>query len=338
VSLLRELGYANVSHYPGGLMEWLEFNLPTEPPTGGRPALAHPSRDRSGPAESRPAAVQPHPAPRHLALRTSWSFRFIDALAERSVGALFWLWLEIVLGCGVAYWLMAWAFPRFALIANGTPLASGLGGLLSALYFSAVTATSLGYGDIVPVGAARALAVCEGIAGLILFGCVVSKFVSRRQEELIGQIHRIAFEDRLGRVRTNLLLVRTELQATARLCEGRDIPPPEAVARVESAAMVFVGELHAVHDLLYRPQDTPEEAVLEAILAGLASVFREFNELLACVQAQRAERPPALTASVSTMSRLAREICGDCVPREFAPALRTWMDQIQRMAGEVEQI
>jgi hypothetical protein len=38
--------------------------------------------------------------------------------------------------------------------------------------------------------------------------------------------------------------------------------------------MVFVGELHAVHDLLYRPQDTPEEAVLEAILAGLASVFR----------------------------------------------------------------
>ena len=102
--------------------------------------------------------------------------------------------------------------------------------------------------------------------------------------------------------------------------------------------MVFVGELHAVHDLLYRPQDTPEEAVLEAILAGLASVFREFNELLACVQAQRAERPPALSASVKTMSRLAREICGDCVPREFAPALRTWMDQIQRMAAEVEQI
>ena len=26
------------------------------------------------------------------------------------------------------------------------------------------------------------------------------------------------------------------------------------------------------------------------------------------------------------------------VPREYAPALRTWMDQIQRMAGDVEQI
>jgi hypothetical protein len=167
---------------------------------------------------------------------------------------------------------------------------------------------------------------------------VVSKFVSHRQEELIGEIHHIAFEERLGRVRTNLLLVRAELQATARLCEGTDMTPPEAVARVEGAAMVFVGELHAVHDLLYRPHSVPDEAVLEAILAGLTSVFREFMELLACVPMQRGARPPALAASIRTMGRLANEICGDCVPREFAPSLRGWMDQIQRLAGEVERI
>ena len=322
--LLHELGYTNVAHFPGGLTEWREFELSKEPASDGiQPAV--------------PVRLEVRGTRRGL-LAGSASSRFIDALADRSVSALFRLWLEIVLGCGVAYWVMAALSPRAALVANGVPVATGVQGLLPALYFSAVTATSIGYGDIVPAGAARVLAVGEGIAGLILFGCVVSKFVSRRQEELIGQIHRIAFEDRLGRVRTNLLLVRTELQATARLCEGSDIPPPEALARVESAAMVFVGELHAVHDLLYRPQEAPEEAVLEAILAGLTSVFREFNELLACVEAQRARRSPALAGSVRTMSRLAREICGDCVPHEFAPALRTWMDQIQRMAGEVEQI
>jgi hypothetical protein len=206
------------------------------------------------------------------------------------------------------------------------------------LYFSAVTATSVGYGDIVPTGVARVLAIGEGISGLILFGCVVSKFVSRRQEALIAEIHHIAFEERLGRVRTNLLLVRAELQATARLCEGQDMAPREALSRVESAAMVFVGELQSVHDLLYRPQESPDEAVLEAILAGLASVFREFLELLACVNAPRSDRPAAMVASLAAMSRLAREICGDCVPKEFARPLRTWMDQIQRMAGEVEQI
>jgi len=321
VSLLRGLGYTSVSHYPGGLTEWFAATDPAPI------ALA-------APRPARAAAAAHHPP----ALRVTLSSRFVDALADRSVGGLFRLLIEIVVGCGLVYWALAWASPAFALMAGSAPIARGLPGLLPALYFSAVTATSVGYGDIVPTGVSRVIAVCEGTDGLILFGCVVSKFVSRRQEQLIGQIHRIAFEDRLGRVRTNLLLVRTELQATARLCEGHDIAPPEAVARVEGAAMVFVGELHAVHDLLYRPQETPDEAVLEAILAGLTSVFREFNELLSCVQARGAERPPALAASVREASRLAREICGDCVPRQFAPALRTWMDQIQRMAGDVEQI
>ena len=274
---------------------------------------------------------------RALSKSKSASVRFIDALGDRSVAELFNLWLVVVVGCGFLYWLLMRIVPS-SLAASSGPMSTGAAGILSALYFSAVTATSIGYGDIVPTGVARILAIGEGMAGLILFGCVVSKFVSRRQEQLIDDIHHIAFEERLGRVRTNLLLVRAELQATARMCEGREMAPPEALARVESAAMVFVGELHAVHDLLFRPQQTPDEPVLEGILAGLASVFREFVELLACVQARRTERTPALSTSVTVMARVAREICGDCVPREFAPALRTWMDQIQRMAGEVEQI
>jgi len=266
------------------------------------------------------------------------SARFVDALAARSVGALLRLWIEIVVACGVAYWALAWVDRTALTTAAGTGTGTNVRGLLSAVYFSAVTATSVGYGDIVPSGLARVVAIAESIAGLILFGCVVSKFVSRRQETLIGEIHHIAFEDRLGRVRTNLLLVRAELQATARLCEGRELPPRDAVARVESAAMVLVGELHSVHDLLYRPQQTVEEALLEAILAGLVSVLREFLDLFACVNIPAADRSPAMAASLAAMSRLAREICGDCVPREFTPSLRTWMDQIQRMAGELAQI
>ena len=279
----------------------------------------------------RPAHARAAPARRPATLST----RFIDALGERTVGELFWSWIAIVDGCGVAFSLLG-LFSQPALVSNGQPIAGGVSGLLSAIYFSAVTATSIGFGDIVPVGFARVLAIVETVAGLILFGCVVSKFVSRRQEQLIGEIHHIAFEDRLGRLRSNLHLIRTEVQATARLCEGHDIAPPEAIARVESVAMIFVGELHAVHDLLYRPQQAPDETMLEAILAGLTSVFREFSDLLVCVHIDRDERPEALRISLTSMSRLAREICGDCVPREFAPSLRTWMDQIQRLAGALE--
>jgi hypothetical protein len=326
VGLLRELAYTNVRHYPGGLTEWREHESPDL---------------RSSASDAAPAAAADAPSatarPASTANAASPSTRFIAALADRPVSALFRLWLAIVLLCGVAYWALIW-IDASTLSTASRAVGTGVDGFFSALYFSAVTATSIGYGDIVPTGVARLLAIAEAVAGLILFGCVVSKFVSRRQDVLIGQIHHIAFEDRLGRVRTNLLLVRAELQATARLCEGQEMAPPEALARVESAAMVFVGELHAVHDLLYRPQDTPEEAVLEAILAGLTSVFREFLELLICVRGEARQRSPVLAASIAAMSRLAKEICGDCVPRQFAPSLTRWMDEIQRMAGEVERI
>ena len=72
-------------------------------------------------------------------------------------------------------------------------------GFASALYFSFVTATSIGYGDIVPVGGARVIAVAEAITALLVFGAVVAKFVSHRQEELVSEIHRFTFEERLDR-------------------------------------------------------------------------------------------------------------------------------------------
>jgi Ion channel len=296
----------DVCHYAGGLAEWFEN------------ATAPPAR---APMRATPTA----------------RIRLADALSNRSVGSLFRLWAAIVVGCGIVYWLFE-LLQNHALEANGAPIAHDVHGFLAALYFSAVTATSVGYGDIVPTGFARPLAIAESIAGLVLFGMLVSKFVSGRQEELISEIHRIAFEDRLGRVRTNLHLVRTELLTAAQLCEGHEIAPPAAVSRLESIAAVFAGELYAVHDLLYRPQQPIDENALEVILASLASVFREFAVLLRCVDAGRPDRPPVLGASLSTMSRVAREICGECVPREYAPALRTWMDQIQRVAGDIAQI
>jgi hypothetical protein len=337
VGLLQELGYTDVRHYPGGLAEWLDAKASTPParPETVPAARGHAGRGARQAVPTRRVGTLPRVG---LPGRVS---RFVYALADQSVSRLFRLWLEVVVACGVVYWLLG-ALSFGALRSAEGPIAggvsSGFSGLLSAIYFSAVTATSVGYGDIVPVGLARVVAIAEGSAGLILFGCVVSKFVSRRQEQLLAETHRIAFEDRLGRVRTNLHLVRTELLETARLCEGRAEPPPQALARVESASMIFVGELHAVHDLLYRPERAPGETELEALLAGVVSVFREFIELMACAQLKPGDRTPAFAASLRTMTRLAREICGDCVPREFAPALKTWMDQIQRLAGDVEQI
>src|SRR6202043_3180782 len=110
-----------------------------------------------------------------------------------------------------------------------------------ALYFSFVTATSVGYGDVVPVGVARGIAVAEAVAALLIFGAVVAKFVSRRQDELVREIHRVTFEERLDRVQTNLHLVISELQSIAALCCRPEPRLDQMGSRYESAVLIFAG-------------------------------------------------------------------------------------------------
>src|SRR5438128_3670497 len=121
------------------------------------------------PSVSAPFSVRTARVARAITPASGAIARFVYALADRPVSALFRLWLAIVAACGAAYWLLAW-LPWPALETKDVAVAADVRGLLTAVYFSAVTATSVGYGDVVPMGAARLLAIAESVAGLVLFG------------------------------------------------------------------------------------------------------------------------------------------------------------------------
>ncbi|MCX6551449.1 MAG: potassium channel family protein [Acidobacteria bacterium] len=262
-----------------------------------------------------------------------WADVFIDFFERRTTGQLLQLWFGIIVICGAVYWLSGASPRRSMLMEFGQPVTFNAGGLLKAMYFSFVTATSVGFGDVLPVGPARALAIAEAVAGLLIFGAVIAKFVSRRQERLVEETHRLAFEDRLDRVQTNLHLVLSDLQAIAGLCDESRVPPARIRARLESAVLVFSGELRTIHDLLYRPQQTPEEPVLEGILATLAAALQELGDVLAC--GAPANRSAMLTSQLQGMTRLADGICGECVPRAYADHLREWMDRVKAQAARL---
>tara|TARA_E500000305_G_C4025291_1_gene241404 strand:+ start:880 stop:1671 length:792 start_codon:yes stop_codon:yes gene_type:complete len=59
---------------------------------------------------------------------------------------------------------------------------------LDTVYFSVVTISSLGYGDIKPVGVSRFVAGVEVLFGLGFIGFLVSKIVSIRQSELLDNL------------------------------------------------------------------------------------------------------------------------------------------------------
>ena len=306
--LLQERGYTRVTDFTGGLAEWQEKHAAV--------------------SVAASAAVGPH--------RTSApalplvSSRVADAFERFSTRMLVGLWFGTIGVCAVVYWLLTIATMGGLRSAEGQ-VGHDIGGLLTALYFSFVTATSVGFGDIVPLGAARAVAIAEAVIGLLMFGAVVSKLVSRRQEQIVREIHRIAFEDRLGRVQANLHLVLSEIQTVERLCAGNDSPGSRSsLASTASRASVLASCARFTICSTGRRR-SPTSRCLEGILASLSIVLRQLRDLLRCL----ASRTPYLARNLGGVARIANDICADCVPRRYAPSLREWMDAIQAVAGEI---
>jgi potassium channel LctB len=318
-----------VRHYRGGLQDWKESGGPLET------ALVSIGATAIGPA-GEPAASPRAPASggwtAHLR-RLQLGDRLADFVDRQSTTRLFMAWLGLTLSFSMLYWL-AGLDHHSGLFESGRGLDGSLHGLVSAIYFSFVTVTSVGYGDVVPRGMARMVAVVEAIAGLLIFGAAVAKFASHRQDEVVREIHRVTFEERVDRIQTNLYMVLSELQTIAMMYTDGVAPPERINARLESAALVFAAELRTVHYLLYRPQQAPEEPVLAGILAILASAL---NALSDCLHSRPADSAtsPLLDDSRKTLSTLAGEICGTCVPAVYAPALTLWMDRIQEIAVRI---
>jgi potassium channel LctB len=317
--LLIAMGYEKVRHYHEGIEGWVA--------AGGK--LESSDADAEVAETASPEAVDN----RRRAARQSHRFenRLLDLVENSSTPRLFLIWLAMVVGCGVVYWLDMLVRHQ-GLLENGRPLSSSLDGLASAIYFSFATATSVGYGDIVPVGAVRFLSVGEAVAALLIFGAVIAKFVSRRQDKLVSEIHVVSFEERLDRVQTNLHTVFRDLQEID-LMSSRPSPPPREMIdlRLESIVMVFVGELRTVHHLLYDPYRTPDEDVLESILASLSHSMQALTSLLK-TRPPRARPVSTFDGSLMILVRLSLEICSECVPRAYAPALSGWMDRIHMTA------
>jgi len=311
-----------VREYAGGMADWLEHGGPVE--SSARRARVR----RGGSPAARSAATA-----RHHAAPASLGDRMVEVMVlERSIGGLLSMWLALVLGCGLLYWVAGLAgTPWMSLDETGR---GALAALADAIYFSFVTALTIGYGDIAPLGPARLLAVVEGAAGLLLFGFVISKLVSRRQEQLLEDTHRIAFEQRLGRVRTSVHLVLSELQTIARMCSEHSVSADRVRIRAESTLAIFEGELHTVHDLLYNPEEMPEEQALESILASIAASLEVLNELLGCLPAE-SRASAVLQTELRQIHLRAIEICADCVPREYAADLSAWMDRVQEQAARL---
>jgi hypothetical protein len=95
------------------------------------------------------------------------------SVSDRVYGAIV-LYLLLGLIAAIAYSAL-YSFDSRAF----SKLPTGNGGTDDWLYFSFVTLTTVGYGDITPIGrAARALAMLEGLVGQLYPAIIIARFVS----------------------------------------------------------------------------------------------------------------------------------------------------------------
>lgn len=76
---------------------------------------------------------------------------------------------------------------------NGTEVSFG-----NCIYFSVVTFTSLGYGDIVPRGVSKILACSEVGLGLAFFGIFIARLSSAKQSYHLAQLYARDAQERLN--------------------------------------------------------------------------------------------------------------------------------------------
>lgn len=138
-------------------------------------------------------------------------FRYIERIALMSYTQLFALWASLTLAFAMGYFLLssigdtAHHGPR-ALVEIADPVNR----LWNSLYFSVITATSTGYGDITPNGFSKALAAVQSISALFIFAIFVTKLVSRNQETALREVHRLTFEDVFQNMREGFFIMRKD--------------------------------------------------------------------------------------------------------------------------------
>ena len=299
VSTLSEMGYQHVTLFPGGIEEWT---------ASGR------GLERS-----------------HEMSRNERRERVINLINALTIRQWVSLWFTMILFCASMYWLGSLT-PWPGLAQDGNPVRSDWYSLADCLYFSFVTATTVGYGDIVPRSIwARALASTEAMGGMLLVGAVISRLLSAQQEKLLQDTHDLAFHERLGRMQTSLHLLIPEFQELETLHLDGKFERSKIELRLFSGATMLVRDLKIVNELLAGRSGTADQGALELLLVTLNSALQAYLEVLSLVKS-------APTQVTTQLSRVISEICSACMPAESSAEMKEILQRTELLAAQFGEV
>ncbi len=212
--------------------------------------------------------------------------KHLDILDRISFKQIFGFWVAYMFIFGIIFYVLSLTTDH-AVLYKGAPLAHGINGFFTAQYFSFITAASAsqGYGDIFPVGVARFFAVIEAVSGLVIFGVIISKLLSEKQETLLQEVYEISFEEKVNRIRSAFYLFRADVSKIIEKIEHKTISQ-RSIADLWITFTTLESAMHDVTRLIQPQRDHKyvkqiDDLSIELVLNSISQSLTKANDLLA---------------------------------------------------------
>ena len=204
---------------------------------------------------------------------------------------ILFLWVGIIVVFGFAYYLFSGDSSYLLYSVSGESVIN----LFDHIYFSFITATSTGFGDIIPRGFHKIISIFEVVFGLVLLAFVTSKFIAIKQNVILMEIYEISLHERINRIRSSFLLFRQKLGLLIELTEEKKMRKRD----LDELFLHLSSWEDTLHDLLVILQrDQKNEYMaginsvdLELIFHSLRQSFEKLYELIKALNLSQNEWP-----------------------------------------------
>jgi potassium channel LctB len=186
-------------------------------------------------------------------------------LQGKRIAKLVLIWILIGLLFSILYYLL----PGELISAKS---GEKITNLLDSIYFSFITILTIGYGDIYPTGFIRILTIIEGIVGWMLFGIIVYKIVSVKEDKILNEIHNLSNEQYLSRTRNYLFISNTNLVRFIKNCQSKKISINSRVYELEIISTTLSSNIDDAKRFLCRTKEIEKETNNEEITLLIKSI------------------------------------------------------------------
>ncbi len=254
---------------------------------------------------------------------------------------IFMLWAIVVMGFGFIYYFFSSSYSYLYSTLQHSPVTR----FFDYIYFSFITATTTGFGDIIPLGNFKVVAVFQVIFGLLLLAVVTSKLVSIKQDIILSEVYEISFYEKINRLRSSLLLFRQTISRLLPRIEEKTITKRE-LHDLYIYIAPLVDTLHEIEQIVEKPDEdvvftkVVDPVNTELIFSSIIHSFEKLHELIVALNHTKQEWRHDITLGmihkvIQSNKVLFEKVMGvDIIPQQKMNDLNSQNEKIMAQIAE----